>query len=112
MKLSQLVTSAFIRVLNKLWLAGFALVLSSSLNAQELSKLPYVPTPQIVVDEMLKLAGVTAKDFVIDLGSGDGRMIITAARNFQRQRRRRRHRCEASELVQQTGDVRRRRRSR
>lgn len=82
MKLSQLVTSAFIRVLNKLWLAGFALVLSSSLNAQELSKLPYVPTPQIVVDEMLKLAGVTAKDFVIDLGSGDGRMIITAARNF------------------------------
>ena len=56
MKLSQLVTSAFIRVLNKLWLAGFALVLSSSLNAQELSKLPYVPTPQIVVDEMLKLA--------------------------------------------------------
>ncbi len=50
--------------------------------AQELSKLPYVPTPQIVVDEMLKLAGVTAKDFVIDLGSGDGRMIITAARKF------------------------------
>ncbi|HYT54805.1 MAG TPA: class I SAM-dependent methyltransferase [Verrucomicrobiae bacterium] len=51
--------------------------------AQELSKLPYVPTPQIVVDEMLKLANVTAKDFVIDLGSGDGRMIITAARNFK-----------------------------
>ena len=51
--------------------------------AQELSKLPYVPTPQIIVDEMLKLANVTAKDFVIDLGSGDGRMIITAARNFK-----------------------------
>ena len=51
--------------------------------AQELSKLPYVPTPQIVVDEMLKLASVTAKDVVIDLGSGDGRMIITAARNFK-----------------------------
>ncbi|HEV8723858.1 MAG TPA: class I SAM-dependent methyltransferase [Candidatus Binatia bacterium] len=51
--------------------------------AQELSKLPYVPTPQIVVDEMLKLANVTAKDFVIDLGSGDGRMIITAARDFK-----------------------------
>jgi Methyltransferase domain len=52
-------------------------------QAQELSKLPYVPTPQIVVDEMLKLADVTAKDFVMDLGSGDGRMIITAARNFK-----------------------------
>jgi hypothetical protein len=51
--------------------------------AQELSKLPYVPTPQIVVDEMLKMANVTAKDFVIDLGSGDGRMILTAAKNFK-----------------------------
>jgi Methyltransferase domain len=51
--------------------------------AQELSKLPYVPTPQIVVDEMLKMANVTAKDFVMDLGSGDGRMIITAARSFK-----------------------------
>ena len=51
--------------------------------AQELSKLPYVPTPQIVVDEMLKMANVTAKDFVVDLGSGDGRMIITAARTFK-----------------------------
>jgi hypothetical protein len=51
--------------------------------AQELSKLPYVPTPQIVVDEMLKMANVTAKDFVIDLGSGDGRMILTAAKTFK-----------------------------
>jgi hypothetical protein len=51
--------------------------------AQDLSKLPYVPTPQIVVDEMLKLANVTAKDFVVDLGSGDGRMIISAAKTFK-----------------------------
>ena len=42
-----------------------------------------MPTPQIVVDEMLKMAGVTDKDFVVDLGSGDGRMIITAARSFK-----------------------------
>lgn len=40
---------------------------------------PYVPTPQRVVDEMLSIAGVTARDFVIDLGSGDGRIVITAA---------------------------------
>jgi hypothetical protein len=52
-------------------------------GAQELSKLPYVPTPQIVVDEMPKLANVGTADFVVDLGSGDGRMIITAARNFK-----------------------------
>jgi hypothetical protein len=40
----------------------------------------YVPTPQVVVDAMLKMAKVGAKDFVIDLGSGDGRIIITAAK--------------------------------
>lgn len=39
----------------------------------------YVPTPQIVVDTMLEMAKVGAKDYVIDLGSGDGRILITAA---------------------------------
>ena len=40
---------------------------------------PYVPTPQTVVDEMLNMARVGADDFVIDLGSGDGRIVLTAA---------------------------------
>ena len=39
----------------------------------------YVPTPQIVVDTMLSMAKIGAKDFLIDLGSGDGRIVITAA---------------------------------
>jgi SAM-dependent methyltransferase len=43
---------------------------------------PFVPTPQVVVDEMLRVAGVTSKDIVYDLGSGDGRIVITAARKF------------------------------
>jgi precorrin-6B methylase 2 len=43
---------------------------------------PYVPTPQDVVDRMLALAGVTADDVVYDLGCGDGRIVITAARKF------------------------------
>jgi SAM-dependent methyltransferase len=43
---------------------------------------PYVPTPQAVVDEMLRLAQVRPDDFVIDLGCGDGRIPITAAANF------------------------------
>jgi SAM-dependent methyltransferase len=43
---------------------------------------PYVPTPQDVVDQMLALAGVTAKDVVYDLGSGDGRIPITAAKVY------------------------------
>jgi precorrin-6B methylase 2 len=38
------------------------------------------PTPQIVVEKMLDLAKVTSGDFVIDLGSGDGRIVITAAK--------------------------------
>ncbi|HKA45733.1 MAG TPA: class I SAM-dependent methyltransferase [Burkholderiales bacterium] len=42
----------------------------------------YVPTPQVVVDEMLRLAKVASGDFIIDLGSGDGRIIITAAKKF------------------------------
>jgi len=40
----------------------------------------YVPTPQIVVDEMLAMAKINAKDYLIDLGSGDGRFVITAAK--------------------------------
>src|SRR5262245_46139985 len=40
----------------------------------------YVPTPQIVVDEMLRMAKVGAADYLIDLGSGDGRIVITAAK--------------------------------
>lgn len=40
---------------------------------------PYVPTPNVVVDQMLTLANVGAGDFVIDLGSGDGVIVLTAA---------------------------------
>ena len=42
----------------------------------------YVPTPQSVVDAMLALARVTAADVVYDLGSGDGRIPITAAKQY------------------------------
>jgi hypothetical protein len=42
----------------------------------------FVPTPQEVVDRMLAMAKVTAKDFVIDLGSGDGRIVIAAATKY------------------------------
>ena len=43
---------------------------------------PFVPTPQVVVDEMLRLARVGPRDVVYDLGSGDGRIVITAAKKF------------------------------
>jgi hypothetical protein len=43
---------------------------------------PYVPTPQAVVERMLVMAKVGAGDYLIDLGSGDGRIVITAARKY------------------------------
>ncbi len=43
---------------------------------------PYLPTPSPVVDKMLELAGVTAKDVLYDIGCGDGRIVITAARKY------------------------------
>jgi precorrin-6B methylase 2 len=56
-------------------------------NAQQAAPLRepdviYVPTPQDVVDAMLALANVTATDVVYDLGSGDGRIPITAAQKY------------------------------
>jgi protein-L-isoaspartate O-methyltransferase len=42
----------------------------------------YVPTPQAVVDAMLEIADVKRSDIVYDLGSGDGRIVITAARKY------------------------------
>src|SRR5215472_9868756 len=44
----------------------------------------WVPTPQLLVDKMLDMAKVTPKDYVIDLGSGDGRTVITAAKRGAR----------------------------
>jgi ribosomal protein L11 methylase PrmA len=43
---------------------------------------PFVPTPQDVVDRMLTLAEVTSADTVYDLGCGDGRIVITAAKKY------------------------------
>jgi SAM-dependent methyltransferase len=64
-----------------------ALVLGAAVAASGQSKAPaldihYVPTPTIVVDTMLRLARVTSEDVVYDLGSGDGRIVITAAQRY------------------------------
>src|SRR5450759_942387 len=54
--------------------------ISCSGRAQDFGDTPYVQTPQNVVDRMLQVAHMGAADYVIDLGSGDGRMVITAAK--------------------------------
>jgi len=51
-------------------------------SAQEGKIVPYVPTPQEVVERMLDLAGVKKGDVVYDLGSGDGRIVVTAAKKY------------------------------
>jgi precorrin-6B methylase 2 len=52
-----------------------------SAAAQE-PDVPYAPTPHEVVAQMLDLAGVTPSDVVDDLGAGDGRIVIAAAKDF------------------------------
>jgi hypothetical protein len=65
------------------WIAGLALAVLQVARAQEgAGDVVYVPTPQLVVDKMLEMAKVGPNDYVIDLGSGDGRMVITAAKKF------------------------------
>lgn len=66
---------------------AFMLSLTSVVSAQNPATevkldVPYVPTRPEVVNAMLKLANVTSKDVVYDLGCGDGRIVITAAKKY------------------------------
>jgi precorrin-6B methylase 2 len=68
-------------------LTGLAAVCGPLAVAQQSSTLrspdvPYVPTPEAVVEAMLKLGEVKQGDVLYDLGSGDGRIVITAAKQF------------------------------
>lgn len=55
-------------------------LLAPHLALGQAADVPYVPTPRAVVEEMLRIADVGPQDFLIDLGSGDGRIVITAAK--------------------------------
>ncbi|TXF96245.1 class I SAM-dependent methyltransferase [Massilia arenae] len=66
-------------------LAGLALAPAMTLPAfaqRPLPKVPYVTTPQDIVDRMLSMAKVGRDDVVYDLGCGDGRIVISAARRY------------------------------
>jgi methylase of polypeptide subunit release factors len=67
------------------WLAGWIALgaLCAVARAQEgVGDVVYVPTPQTVVEAMLKMAKVGPNDYLIDLGSGDGRIVVTAAKKY------------------------------
>ena len=75
-------------MISRLLAAVLALAAASSAMAQSAREKdhiagPYVPTPWVIVDEMLKLADIRADDIVYDLGSGDGRLVITAAKRYR-----------------------------
>jgi SAM-dependent methyltransferase len=65
------------------FLACFALATALPLHAQvPMDEVPFITSPDNVTLEMLRVAEVGPRDHVIDLGSGDGRIVITAARRF------------------------------
>src|SRR5512146_1528286 len=63
-----------------LLLACCAALLAQSSDIEKLA--PYYPTPETIVDKMLLLGGLKAGEKMFDLGSGDGRIVIMAARKF------------------------------
>jgi SAM-dependent methyltransferase len=58
------------------------LFLGSHGRADAVDLAPYVPSPDAVVDKMLELAKITANDMIYDIGCGDGRIVIAAARKY------------------------------
>ena len=67
------------------WMTMLLLTLTAGLASAQTEAaprldVPYVPTPQPVVDKMLQLASVGRRDVLYDLGCGDGRIVITAAK--------------------------------
>ena len=81
----------FARFFTFVFLAGCAFVQAQTATStyeptvgQEGKDVVWVPTPQVVVEKMLDMAKVTPQDYVMDLGSGDGRTVITAAKRGAR----------------------------
>ena len=73
----------FVLILSHATTSGYAQTTGNNFvpqSGQAGKDVVWVPTPQGLVDAMLKMANVTPADYVIDLGSGDGRLVITAAK--------------------------------
>ena len=70
------------RVLTYRYLFVFIIFLCALSTAARTADAPYVPTPWNVVEAMFKIGGVGPNDYLIDLGSGDGRIVIAAAKKL------------------------------
>ena len=85
MNRSSVLSRSVISIVFSLWIAANLMAAQPAKEyqpqvGQEGKDVIWVPTPQALVDKMLDIAKVTPKDYVIDLGSGDGRTVITAAK--------------------------------
>src|SRR6059036_1095469 len=85
MNRSSVLSRSVISIVFSLWMAADLMAAQPGKEyqpqvGQEGKDVIWVPTPQALVDKMLDIAKVTPKDYVIDLGSGDGRTVITAAK--------------------------------
>src|SRR5881296_4263520 len=85
MNRSWVLSRSVISIVFSLWIAADLMAAQPGKEyqpevGQEGKDVVWVPTPQVLVDKMLDMAKVTPKDYVIDLGSGDGRTVITAAK--------------------------------
>jgi len=70
------------KLLTLLAVVGTLISNSKAASAEFREEIPFVPTPIEVVDRMLELAEVKKTDVVYDLGSGDGRIVIRAAKKY------------------------------
>ncbi len=70
------------RIAAALLLASFAFTSPAVETDDAFWRVPFIGTPDEVVERMLELAGTRADDLVVDLGSGDGRIVIGAAKRF------------------------------
>jgi len=64
------------------WISSRPIAQAQESGTESKKIVPYVPTPQEVVEQMLELAQVKKGDVVYDLGSGDGRIVVTAAKKY------------------------------
>jgi len=65
------------------WVLGALVATLALVSAANADEVPYIRTPTNVVDAMLSIADVGPRDYVVDLGSGDGRIVIAAAKRYQ-----------------------------
>ena len=64
------------------WVLGALVATLAAVSASDADEVPYIQTPTNVVDVMLSIAEVGPRDYVVDLGSGDGRIVIAAAKQY------------------------------